>query len=52
MFDRRPLMIIIFGFTFLLCIPTYISNFKFFEIKPLVPLTSNLRDSTVFPNIK
>ena len=42
-------MIIIFGVTFLLCLPTYNSNFKFFEIKPLVPLSSILRDSPVFP---
>ena len=30
-----------------LCLPPYNSNLRYFEIKPLVPRTSNLRDSTV-----
>ena len=35
------------GIYFLLCLPPYNSDFQYFEIKPLVPRTSNLRDSTV-----
>ena len=45
-------MIIILGLQFCyVYLPTFLynSNFKFFEIKPLVPLTSNSRDSTVYP---
>ena len=28
-------------------LPSYYSNFRYFEIKPLVPRTSNLRDLTI-----
>ena len=31
----------------IVCLPPFNLSFLFFEIKPLVPRTSNLRDSTV-----
>ena len=36
-----------FGSYIFLCLPPYNSNLQFFEIKPLVPRTLNLRDLTV-----
>ena len=47
MFDREKndnLLGVIYIF---LCVPPYNSNFRYFKIKPPVPRTSNLRDSTV-----
>ena len=35
-----------------LCIPTYNVNYCQFEIKPVVPRTSNLRDSAVYSILK
>ena len=46
-FDREtPIIIILWGLL-LFCIPQYNSNVRYFEIKSLVPRTSNLRDSIV-----
>ena len=33
-----------------LCLPPYNSNFQYFEIKSLVPRTSNLQESAVDEN--
>ena len=48
MFDRKKNCCLSFlvGYI-LLCLIPYNSNFQYFEIKPLVPRTSNLRDSTI-----
>ena len=48
MFDRKTTdnNHICGGYIFL-CLPLFNSNFRYFEIKPLVPRTSNLRDATV-----
>ena len=53
MFDSEKLMIIICvcvggGGVLFLCLPPYNSNFQYFEIKSLVPRTSDLRIFAVY----
>ena len=36
-----------FGGYIFLCLPPYNSNFRYFEIKSVVPRTSNFQDSSV-----
>ena len=46
-FDREKNEINIYGGYIIFMSTPYNSNFQFFEIKPLVPQTLNLLDSTV-----
>ena len=47
LFDREKLKLTIVSGLILLCLPLYNSNYRKFEIKPLVPRSLNLRDLTV-----
>ena len=47
MFDMGKMLIIIFGGYISFCLLSYYSNFRYFEVKHLVPRTLNLQDLTV-----
>ena len=49
--EKTVKLIIIFGGYKFVCLPPYISNFRYFEIKSPVLRTSNFRDSTVHNHI-
>ena len=48
MFDRKNNLIIFFLVLYIFMSTSNNLNFRNFEIKPQVPRTSNLRDSTVY----
>ena len=48
MYNRKTLIVIIFGGKTLLYQPPYNRNFRYFEMKYLVPRALNLQDLTVY----
>ena len=49
----QKIIIIIFGWLYIfLCLPQNNSTFRHFKIKPYIFRTSNLRDSTLWQNVK